>query len=90
MGRLEDIIERNKHPGKTARKRRGIGMSFAMIVVFGALVLLIFTDLASPPDDKPAPAPTPTAKPDGQVRGLKLWSPKRGSGSGSAGSGSAH
>ena len=85
MGRLENIIERNKNPGKS-RTRKGIGIGFAMLVVFVVLILLIFTDLANPPEDAKPAAPSPTAKPDG-VRGVKLWSPKRASGSGS---GSTH
>lgn len=88
MGRLENIIERNRNPGKS-RVRKGLGIGFAMLVVFVVLILLIFTDLANPPEaDNPAPPP-PAAKPEG-VRGVKLWSPKHSSGSAASGSATQH
>jgi hypothetical protein len=71
VGRLENIIERNRHPGRS-RKRKGlVGIGLATIVVFVALILLIFTDLASPPEAA-KPPPEPAVKPD-TVRGVPLW-----------------
>jgi len=90
VGRLENIIERNQRPGKS-RIRRGLGVGFAMIVVFVVLILLIFTDLATPPEDErlaPEPAARPAPNQPRPVRGLKLWSPAARGGSGS-GSGSS-
>lgn len=72
MGRLENIIERNRHPGRH-RKRKGlVGIGLATLVVFVALILLIFTDLASPPEASRPPPEAPAAKPD-TVRGVPLW-----------------
>jgi hypothetical protein len=71
VGRLENIIERNRHPGRH-RKRKGlVGIGLATLVVFVALILLIFTDLANPPEAA-KPAETPAVKPDA-VRGVPLW-----------------
>lgn len=72
-GRLDRIIERNKHPDA---KFRWLKVGLAGIVLFVVLVLLIFTDLASPPDEA-YPEPVPAAKPSG-VDGVKLWkAPKK-------------
>ena len=58
MGRLEDIIQRNRKPRGSVRNRRGLGVGLVSIILFVVLILLIFTDLAHPPDDEPAPPPT--------------------------------
>jgi hypothetical protein len=79
VGRLENIIERNRHPGRH-RKRKGlVGISLATLVVFVALILLIFTDLASPPEASDPSIPlrspateAPATRPDA-VRGVPLW-----------------
>jgi hypothetical protein len=55
VGRLDDIIDRNKHPRRSRRKlsgRRGVGL--AGVVLFLVLIALIFTNFAQP-DDEPAP-----------------------------------
>jgi len=53
MGRLEDIVERNKNPRK--HRRRGVTMGlFLGLFVFVILVLVIFTDFEETPT-KPAP-----------------------------------
>lgn len=69
-GRLDRIIERNKHPDA---QYRWLKVGLAGIVLFVVLVLLIFTDLAAPPEAA-YPEPTPAAKPTG-VDGVKLWRP---------------
>ena len=53
MGRLEQIIERNKHPRKHGR--RGVTMGVGLgLFVFVILILMIFTDLdESPVEPKP-------------------------------------
>jgi hypothetical protein len=77
VGRLENIIERNRHPGRH-RKRKGlVGIGLATLVVFVALILLIFTDLANPPEAAKPPGVgdeqrSPAVKPD-TVRGVPLW-----------------
>jgi len=71
VGRLDDIIERNRHPNRS-RKRKGLGIGLAMVVVFVVLILLIFTDLGNPPDAAKPEPPAPAAKPD-TVRNLPLW-----------------
>jgi hypothetical protein len=55
MGRLEDIVERNKHPAKHRRGRFPWGLAVASFV-FLILVLMIFTDLDESPRDATAPA----------------------------------
>lgn len=78
MGRLDDIIERNRNPRgalRQAKGRRGVGL--AGVVLFVVLILLIFTDLARSPDAPPAPGPrAPTAAPHDRVRDIYLASPR--------------
>jgi len=57
VGRLDDIIERNRNPGRS-RRRRALSVGFGSVVLLIVLLLLIFTDLAQPPDD-PALQPKP-------------------------------
>lgn len=83
MGRLEDIIERNRNPRAAIRNRKGRrGVGLPGVVLFVVLLLLIFTDLAKPPE----PDPPPLRQSD-QVRGVMLSSPAKRAGSGRAGSG---
>lgn len=57
MGRLDDIIERNKHPRRSLRQRKGFAVGGLVgVVLFVVLLLLIFTKLAQPPEDPPRPA----------------------------------
>lgn len=72
-GRLDRIIDRNRNPN---RSYKWIRVGLAGIVLFVVLILLIFTDLASPPDEA-YPARPPATRPTG-VDGVKLWrAPKR-------------
>jgi hypothetical protein len=77
MGRLEEIVERNKHP---RRHRKGAGMTIGIglaMFVFLILVLMVFTDLGVPPSRTPEPPETPApAADDGtrRVRGIQLRS----------------
>jgi hypothetical protein len=88
VGRLDEIIERNRHPRRSIRKRKGgLGVGLASIVLFGALVALIFTNLAQPPEDPPA-TPTPPEHRVRDVRLRPLHKPATGSGS-AVGSGSS-
>lgn len=65
MGRLEQIIERNKHPRKHGRKGVTMGVGLGLFV-FVILILMIFTDLdESPVDPKPE---TPAAAPPDEKR----------------------
>jgi hypothetical protein len=51
VGRLDEIIQRNRSPGRARRIAKGRrGMGLAGVVLFVVLLLLIFTDLATPPD----------------------------------------
>ena len=94
MGRLENIIARNRRPNQMRER-------VVVSLVFGAIVLLIlgltvFTDLGIPPNTDSATRASPTgsapadeaatrgsAAPerDKRVRDVKLWRPARGSGS---------
>lgn len=56
MGRLEDIVDRNKNPRKHRKMRFPVGIMLAGFVLL-VLILMIFTDLAVSPDAKQAPAP---------------------------------
>jgi hypothetical protein len=73
MGRLENIIERNRNP-KGNRERIFWGMVFG-IAIIAILWLALFTDLGTPPDPKQDPARTiqPTDK---RVDDVKVWSPR--------------
>lgn len=76
-GRLDRIVARNQKPNANYR---WLKVGLAGIVLFVVLVLLIFTDLAAPPDAA-YPEPVPAAKPSG-VGGVKLWkAPVKKSGS---------
>jgi len=81
VGRLENIIERNRRPNRS-RTRKGLGVGLATIVVFVVLILLIFTDLATPPQDAGSGSSTGSGSSEGSnatpretVHGVRLWSP---------------
>ncbi len=67
-GRLDRIIARNKNPNAGFK---WLKVGLAGIVLFVVLILLIFTDLAAPPQAA-YPQQQPAAKPTG-VDGVKLW-----------------
>ena len=69
MGRLEDIVERNKNPRKHRQGKFPFGLAVSGLVLV-VLVLVIFTDLGTPkPPDKPAPAP----EEKGRVRDIGIY-----------------
>jgi hypothetical protein len=69
MGRLEDIVERNKNPRKHRQGKFPFGIAVSALVLL-VLVLMIFTDLAKPNvPDKPAPAP----EEKGRVRDIGIY-----------------
>ena len=72
MGRLEEIVARNKHPG---RHRKGVSMGILVaIFVFVILILMIFTDLDERPDvPKDVAEPAATEK---RVNGVLLYREK--------------
>jgi hypothetical protein len=75
MGRLEQIVERNKHPRRHRKSAAGMTLGIGVaIFVFVILVLMVFTDLGVPPSETPA-TPAPAAD-DGtrRVRGIQLRS----------------
>ena len=65
MGRLDDILERNRNPKRTERVTVGIGVAlFLLLIIF----LITVPDLGLPADD-PKPAPANTEK---RVNDIKL------------------
>lgn len=74
MGRLEDIIDRNKNPRKHRKMRFPVGLMLSAFVLL-ILVLMIFTDAAISPDDKKpgAPPAAGSAKPEKHVDGVYLY-----------------
>lgn len=71
MGRLEDIVARNEHPGRHRTKGVTMGILVA-IFVFVILMLMIFTDLDERPD-VPKDVPVSTEK---RVNGVLLYREK--------------
>jgi len=73
MGRLENIIERNRNP-KGSRERVLWGFVFGVAILV-ILWLALFTDLGKPPAPKQDPARSiqPTDK---RVDDVKVWSPR--------------
>ena len=69
MGRLEDIVERNKHPRRHREGRVPWGLLVSAFVLL-ILVLMIFTDPPKPPA-KPAEQPPPEEK--GRVHDIGLY-----------------
>jgi len=66
LSRLDQIVERNKHPGKYGRSGVTMGVLVAAFV-FLILVLIVFTDLDDSPN-APEPTPAPAAAPSGEKR----------------------
>ncbi len=67
MGRLEDIVHRNKHPKRFGERLTvGIGLGLFVLLV---LAMMMFTDWGERPADPP-PAP---AEP--RVHDIKLYTP---------------
>lgn len=75
MGRLEEIVERNKHPRRHRKGAFPLGIGVAVFVLI-ILILMIFTDLDEDPTNKAtdAPGPSPTEK---RVPGIYLGAPKK-------------
>ncbi len=73
MGRLEDIIERNRNP-KANRERLtvGIGIGVFILIILG---LMVFTDLGKRPE--PTGAPAGSASRDHHVDDVPMRSPRR-------------
>lgn len=71
MGRLDDIIDRNKNPRKHRKMRFPVGVMLAAFVLL-VLVLMIFTDAGLAPETKaPAPVADPTI--EKRVDGVMLY-----------------
>ena len=68
MGRLEDIVERNKHPRKHRQGRFPFGLLVSAFVLL-ILVLMIFTDPPKP--NKPPEQPVPEEK--GRVHDIGIY-----------------
>lgn len=75
MGRLENIIERNKHPSRHRKGGRFPMNLLLAVFVCVILFLIIFTDLDESPRQTPAQGPVPasTAKPEKHVDGVLLY-----------------
>ncbi len=65
MGRLDDIVERNRNPKRTERLTVGIGVALFLLLI---IILMTFTDLGLPNADQ-SPPPTRTEK---RVNDIKL------------------
>ncbi len=66
MGRLDDIIERNRNPKRTERLSVSIGVGLFILLI---IVLMTLTDLGTPNFEKDPPAPANTEK---RVNDVKL------------------
>jgi hypothetical protein len=69
VGRLEDIVERNKNPRKHRQGKFPFGIAVSAFVLL-ILVLMIFTDLAAPPK-KTQPEESPPEK--GRVHDIGIY-----------------
>ncbi len=70
MGRLDDIIDRNKNPRKHRRAMFPISIGLSLFVLF-IIISMVCTDLGDSPKQDDAPAAT--APPEkGRVRGVQL------------------
>jgi hypothetical protein len=58
VGRLDDIIERNRNPKRSERTTVGIGVALFLLLI---IALMTMTDLGIPAAD---PTLTPTRAPD--------------------------
>lgn len=75
MGRLDDIIARNKNPRKHRQMRFPLGLMLSAFVLL-ILILMIFTDAVIKPDDKKklaAPAAGSATQPEKHVDGIYLY-----------------
>ena len=77
VGRLEDIVDRNKHPRRHRKMKFPYGIAVAGVVL-AILVLAMFTDLAG--SKQPPPAPPDRTHVDG-VQLRRLPAPPKGTGS---------
>ena len=67
MGRLDDIVERNRNPKRTERLTVSIGIGlFLLLIIF----LMTFTNLGLPSDAPPTTNPQPTT--EKRVHDVKL------------------
>lgn len=71
MGRLDDIIARNKNPRRHGRASLSIGIGLSLFVLL-ILVLMIFTDLDESPNTASTPQETSAPPEKGRVRGIQL------------------
>ena len=69
MGRLEEIIDRNKNPRKHRQGKFPFGIAVAAFVLL-ILVLMIFTDLDAPPKKA---EPEESAPEKGRVHDIGLF-----------------
>lgn len=76
MGRLEEIVERNKHPRKHRKGSFPLGIGVAVFVLI-ILILMIFTDLDEDPTYKQPEATPPPASTEKRVPGIYLGAPKK-------------
>ena len=75
MGRLDDIIDRNKHPRKHSKMRFPLGIMLSAFVLL-ILVLMIFTDLADSPEPKTQQPQSPAPSGEKRVDGVLLYREK--------------
>ena len=71
MGRLDDIIDRNKNPRKHRRAAFPIGIGLSLFVLF-IIISMVCTDLSDPPKQDVAPAEVDKPPEKGRVRGIQL------------------
>ena len=76
MGRLEEIVERNKHPRRHRKGSFPLGIGLAVFVLI-ILILMIFTDLDESPDTQTPAASPPPASTEKRVPGVYLGTPKK-------------
>lgn len=55
MGRLDDIVERNRNPKRTERLTVGIGVALFLLLI---IILMTFTDLGRPNFEQKAQPPS--------------------------------
>jgi hypothetical protein len=71
MGRLEDIIERNRNPRKHRKARFPVGLALSGFVLL-VLLLVIFTDLAVGPTPNQPAAPG-AGSGEKRVEGVRIY-----------------
>jgi hypothetical protein len=76
MGRLEEIVERNKHPRRHRKGSFPLGIGVAVFVLI-ILILMIFTDLGEDPTYKATDAPVSPSQTEKRVPGIYLGAPKK-------------